>query len=211
MHPVNVTADAEGFTSNAYLLEGEVTTLVDVGSMPGVVDVVREHVEGVDRVLLTHQHSDHVEELDAVIDAFDPEVYAYGDHPARDVAIEDGDTVAAGDAEFEVVYTPGHAADHVAFVAEPALFSGDVVVYNDAAFENGSFGRTDMAGQSRERLIESLETLLSRLPEHVDAMYAGHGDPFVGADPEESGDTVRDVIERALERATRREPKYPDE
>jgi hypothetical protein len=34
-------------------------------------------------------------------------------------------------------------------------------------------------------------------------MYAGHGDEFHG--------DVRDVIETALERAEKREPKYPDE
>jgi glyoxylase-like metal-dependent hydrolase (beta-lactamase superfamily II) len=62
-----------------------------------------------------------------------------------------------------------------------------------------------MPGQSRERLIESLGTLLDRLPDSVTAMYAGHGDVF-----EANGDSVRTVIERALSRAERREPKYPD-
>ena len=208
MNPINVTADAEAFTCNAYLVEGERPALVDVGTMPGVENVVAEHISNLDRVALTHQHSDHVGELDAVLDAFDAEVCAYGDHPRRTRELEDGDVVQLGDEEFEVAYTPGHAADHVAFVGESALFSGDVVVYSDGAFDDGSFGRTDMAGQSRERLIESLETLLERLPDSVESMYAGHGDPFHEGT---GGDTVRDVIERALERAERREPKYPDE
>jgi glyoxylase-like metal-dependent hydrolase (beta-lactamase superfamily II) len=206
MTVTNVTAGADVFTCNAYLVTGETTTLVDAGSMEGVVDVVADHVDGLDRVVITHQHTDHVAELDAVLDAFDPELAAYGDHPARDVALDDGDEIAIGDETHEVVYTPGHAADHVAFVGETTLFSGDVVVYNDGAFDDGSFGRTDMAGQSRERLIQSLRELLDRLPESVTAMYAGHGDPFV-ADEESVGDVVR----RALDRAERREPKYPDE
>jgi hypothetical protein len=42
----------------------------------------------------------------------------------------------------------------------------------------------------------------------VSRLYAGHGDVFE-TDP--AGDSVRDVVERALERAERREPKYPDE
>ena len=84
----------------------------------------------------------------------------------------------------------------------------DVVVYNDGAFDDCSFGRTDRRGQSRERLIESLERILDRLPDSVSAIYAGHGDPF-HSDP--GGDSVRTVIERALDRAERREPKYPDE
>jgi glyoxylase-like metal-dependent hydrolase (beta-lactamase superfamily II) len=206
MNPINVTADAEQFTANVYLVDGAVTTLVDAGAMPGVVDEIREHVDDLDRVVLTHQHGDHVEQLDAVLDAFDAELYAYDEHPRRTHAIDDGDTVEIGDESHEVVYTPGHADDHVAFVGESALFSGDVVVYNDGAFDDGSFGRTDHPGGDRERLIESLRAILDRLPDSVEGMYAGHGDPF-----EAGEESVREVIERALERAERREPKYPEE
>jgi glyoxylase-like metal-dependent hydrolase (beta-lactamase superfamily II) len=202
-----VTADAEQFTCNAYLVVGEQTTLVDAGTMPGVEDVIADYTDTLDRVVLTHQHHDHVGELDAVLDAFDADLYAYGDHPRREYALDDRDVVQIGDENCEVVYTPGHAADHVAFVGETVLFSGDVVVYNDGAFDDGSFGRTDMSGQSRERLIESLSSLLDRLPDSVTVMYAGHGDVFEASDDE----SVRDVVERALTRAERREPKYPDE
>ncbi|MFB6129669.1 MAG: MBL fold metallo-hydrolase [Salinigranum sp.] len=202
----NLTADADQFTSNVFFVGGARPALVDAGAMPGVVEAVREYTDELDAVVLTHQHSDHVARLDEVLDAFDADLYAYADHPRRTHALEDGDEVALGDETFEVVYTPGHASDHVALVGETTLFSGDVVVYNDGAFDDGSFGRTDMAGQSRERLVGSLRTLLERLPESVTEMYAGHGDAFVA-----DGDSVRDVIERALSRAERREPKYPDE
>ena len=208
MEPIVVTDGADVFTCNAYLVDGATPTLVDAGTMPGVVDVIADHVNDLDRVVLTHQHGDHVGELDAVLDRFDADLYAYADHPRRTAAIDDGDTITIGDDEFEAIYTPGHASDHLSFVSDGALFSGDVVVYNDGAFDDGSFGRTDRRGQSRERLIESLERILDRLPDSVSAMYAGHGDPF-HADP--AGDDVRTVIERALERAERREPKYPDE
>ena len=208
MEPIVVTDGADVFTCNAYLVDGATPTLVDAGTMPGVVDVIADHVADLDRVVLTHQHGDHVGELDAVLDYFDADLYAYADHPRRTAEIDDGDTITIGDDEFEAIYTPGHASDHLSFVSDEALFSGDVVVYNDGAFDDGSFGRTDRRGQSREQLIESLERILDRLPDSVSAMYAGHGDPF-HADP--AGDDVRTVIERALDRAERREPKYPDE
>jgi glyoxylase-like metal-dependent hydrolase (beta-lactamase superfamily II) len=195
-----VTAGAETFTCNAYLALGDPVTLVDAGAMPGVVDAVREHTDRLDRVLVTHQHGDHVEELSAVVEAFDPDVYAFDDHPLRTHALADGETVLAAGESFEAVHTPGHAADHLAFVGETALFSGDVVVHDDGAFDYGSFGRTDRPGQSRERLIGSIRTLLERLPDGVEWMYAGHGGVFQG--------DVRDVIETALERAERHEPKY---
>jgi hydroxyacylglutathione hydrolase len=203
MEVINVTADAEAFTCNAYLVCGERTVLVDPGGMPGVVDVIREHTDALDAIVLTHQHHDHVGELEAVVEAFDPPVYAYAPHELRTHELEDGDQVFIGDEIFNTVYTPGHAADHVAFVSPTTLFSGDVVVHDDGAFDYGSFGRTDRPGQSRERLIASIETLLERFPEGVEHMYSGHGDEFHG--------DVRDVVETALARAEKREPKYPEE
>ena len=199
----NVTADADTFTSNVYLATEGVLTLVDAGAMPGVVDAVREHVDDVDRVVVTHQHGDHVERLDAVVEAFDPAVYAYADHPLRTDELADGDELRIGDERCEVVFTPGHADDHVSLVGRQSLYSGDVVVHDDGAFDDGSFGRTDRPGMSRDRLFESIRDLLSRMPGSVEDMYAGHGGAFHG--------DVREVVERALERAERREPKYPDE
>ena len=205
-----VTEGATAFTCNAYLLAGDAPVLVDAGTMPGVADVIAEHVDDLDAVYLTHQHGDHVGELDAVLDRFDADLYAYGDHPRRTGGLEDGQEVAFCGDSYEVVYTPGHADDHVSFVGADRVFSGDVVVYNDGAFDDGSFGRTDYPGQSRERLIESLQTILGRLPGTVSGLYAGHGDVYRAA-PDGSAESVRTVIERALERAERREPKYPDE
>ncbi|GAB3037167.1 MBL fold metallo-hydrolase [Natronobiforma cellulositropha] len=205
MDPHNVTADVETFTANAYLCPGGRPALVDVGASDGVVAAVTGHTDALEAVVITHQHGDHVAALEAVCEAFGPglEVYAYADHPRRTERIDDGDRLEIGDESFEVVYTPGHADDHVAFVSETTLFSGDVVVHDDGAFVGGSFGRTDMPGQSRETLIESIERLLERLPEGVEHLYSGHGEVFHG--------DVRDVVETALERAKRREPKYPDE
>jgi glyoxylase-like metal-dependent hydrolase (beta-lactamase superfamily II) len=198
----NVTRDAEEFTCNVWLVPGEVPTLVDAGTMPGVVDAIREHVDDLDRVVLTHGHGDHVGRLDEVLDAFDADLYAYRDWERCTRAVDDGDRLAMGDDTYEVVYTPGHADDHVALAGERALFSGDVVVYNDGAFDDGSFGRTDLAGQSRERLVESVDELIARTPDSVRALYAGHGDACDG--------DVHAVLERALERAERHEPKYPE-
>jgi hydroxyacylglutathione hydrolase len=199
----NVTADADVFTCNAYLALGAEPTLIDAGAMSGVVDAVREHTDELSKVVVTHQHGDHVEQLQAVLDAFDVDCYAYADHARRTRVADDGDEILVGDESCEVVYTPGHADDHVSLVSDESLFSGDVVVHDDGAFDYGSFGRTDYPGQSRERLIQSIEALLERLPADVEHMYAGHGETFHG--------DVRDVVETALSRATKRQPKYPDE
>ena len=46
MNVTNVTADAESFTCNAYLAEGDRTVLVDAGAMDGVVDLSEVGVAG---------------------------------------------------------------------------------------------------------------------------------------------------------------------
>ena len=67
MDVINVTEDADTFTCNAFLALSESPTLVDAGAMTGVTDVVAEHTNELDRVVLTHQHGDHVSQLDAEI------------------------------------------------------------------------------------------------------------------------------------------------
>lgn len=198
-----LTAGADTFTANAYLVRGSENTLVDVGAMDGIADVVGSRVDTLHSVAITHQHGDHVANLEEIIGTFDPEVAAFEPVRPETDELEDGEEVEIGGQPFEAIHTPGHAEDHLVFVGGSVLFSGDVVVYNDAAFEDGSFGRTDIPGADRETLIGSLETLLDRLPAGVDTLYAGHGDPFEG--------DVEVVISRALARAERREPKYPDQ
>ncbi|MFP4627743.1 MAG: MBL fold metallo-hydrolase [Halobacteriales archaeon] len=198
-----LSRDGGGSASNAYLVAGDRPTLVDVGTDPGVVSALRQRVDHLEAVVLTHDHWDHVDQLEAVVEAFAPRVYAFGAVEGRTDALEDGQSLVVGDAEVEVVHTPGHAPDHVALVGGSAAFTGDVVVYNDAAFDDGSFGRTDLPGADRETLIASLERVLTRLDADVSAMYPGHGEPFHG--------DVHAVVDRALERARRFEPKYPEE
>ncbi len=202
MNVTCVTEDAEEFTANAYLVTEPEPVLVDVGAMSGVSEVIAEHVDTLEAVYITHGHSDHVAQLDEVLGTYDPTVYAVDEIRPDVRSLDDGEVVEFGGEALEVVHTPGHADDHVAFVGERTVFTGDVVVYQDGAFDDGSFGRTDMAGQDREVLIESIERLLDRLPAGVESMYAGHGPAFHG--------DVREVIERALSRAERREPKYPE-
>ncbi|OYR64261.1 MBL fold metallo-hydrolase, partial [Halorubrum sp. E3] len=45
MEPITVTADAEEFTCNAYLVVGDATTLVDAGTMPGVDEVIADALD----------------------------------------------------------------------------------------------------------------------------------------------------------------------
>jgi len=208
MEPITVTADAEEFTCNAYLVSGEAPTLVDAGTMPGVDDVIADAldeagVDGLDRVVLTHQHHDHVGQLDAVLDRFDATLYANAAHGAA----RRGDRrrrrrILVGDEPCEVVVeTPGHAADHIAGRRRPGVLR-----------RCGRLQRRRL----RRRVVRShrhggpVPRGADREPSHAPRPPArtpprrctrAHGDVYRASD---GPDTVREVIERATERARRR-------
>lgn len=113
------------------------TTLVDTGferTADYLVATLREEVGDVDRVILTHDGGDHHGGLDAVMDAFDPELCAAAgetdlldaiDHEP-DVRFEHGDVL---DGDIEVVQVVGHSPCPSALLLRDAgaLISGDTL------------------------------------------------------------------------------------
>lgn len=166
-------------TSNVFLVDGERTVLVDVGSQFDVVSAAREYVDDVDAVVLTHTHPDHVGNLDAVTDAFGVDVWGYDtDQPGVDYAIEDRESVKLGDYSYEALHTPGHKNDHICLYSAQSgvLFAGDLV------FANGGFGRTDLAEGNRRQLVESIQRVLEMIDENLEVLHTGHG-PSVTTNP----------------------------
>ena len=84
-----------------------------------------------------------------------------------DVLLQGGETVEAAGISFEVVSVPGHSPAHIAYHADGALFSGDVLFA-------GSVGRTDLPGADWETLLASIRGLLDRYPAET-IVYPGHG------------------------------------
>jgi hydroxyacylglutathione hydrolase len=177
------------FQSNCYVLRAErgapEAAVVDPGDDPTPVRLelarMRARVGG---ILVTHTDVDHVAGVAALAEGTGAEVWA----PAGEVdalregrtrgdlrvlphdpahTVSGGDEIVVGGIAFEVVDVPGHSSGHVAFHADGALFSGDVVFA-------GSVGRVDLPGGDWETLLESIRTLLDRFgPETT--VYSGHG------------------------------------
>lgn len=166
----NLSEGVEAFTSNVFLATGERTVLVDAGSDYDVARAVREHVDSLDAVVLTHTHPDHVENVPALRDAFDVETWGFDpEHAAVDNAIADEETVRIGDDDYTALHTPGHRDDHLVFVSPTTAFVGDLV------FANGAFGRTDLPQGDSRALVESVERLRDAIDEDVETCYTGHG------------------------------------
>ncbi|MXV62490.1 MBL fold metallo-hydrolase [Natronorubrum sp. JWXQ-INN-674] len=175
----NLAQGVHAFTSNVYLVDGERTVVVDPGANFDAVAAVRERVDDIDAVILTHTHPDHVGNLEAVKDAFDVDAWGYDTSiDGVDHAIEDEETVQLGDHEYVALHTPGHKDDHLCFYSADAgvLFAGDLV------FQNGSFGRTDLEEGDRGTLVESIDRVLEQIDPELAELHTGHG-PSVTSEP----------------------------
>lgn len=86
-----------------------------------------------------------------------------------DVFIEEGDKITFGNSTLDILFVPGHAPGHVAFVN----VEQNICVSGDVLFKS-SIGRTDFPLCSYEDLQKSIRTKLYTLPAEV-VVYPGHG------------------------------------
>jgi len=198
--------------SNSYLVidrPGGHGVLVDGN---GVIEPLLERLdrEGITLtyILLTHDHWDHVVGLREVADRYGAPILAHPMTAERvdfkvDETIEDGDVIRSGDLEIKVMFTPGHAAGHLAF-----LIDGTDLITADTLFK-GTVGGTMAPGATGiEDLRNSIMEKYMNLPPET-RVHPGHrepttigaefeNNPFIrvwrGADPE--GDETCEVNER---------------
>ena len=84
-----------------------------------------------------------------------------------EVVLAGGEMLEVAGIAFDVLSVPGHSPAHVAYHADGALFSGDVLFA-------GSVGRTDLPGADWDTLLGSIRMLVDTLPPET-AVYPGHG------------------------------------
>jgi len=189
----NLAEDAEDFTGNVWFIDGSENILVDVGTGDSWEEI--EELEEVDKVVITHSHYDHVDNLSKVVDRFGPEVYCFepGNIEVDAEKLVEGDEIKLSGHRFVVFHTPGHKNDSICLYNESRgiLFTGDLV------FPDGGFGRTDLDEGDRDVLIDSIRKLVDL---DVEVFYPGHQ----GVVGEDAGFWIR----KSLEEAEKRESKY---
>ncbi len=140
-----------------------------------VAEVVRQRDAEVAGIVVTHHHDDHSEAAQHWAEHFGCRVIA----ATRDVAgpdgtlVGDGEAFGPGGARLQVVATPGHCADHLAFrLADGGLLVGDHVL-----------GRgTSVVAHPDGDLLAYLDSLRKVLDLGVEALHPGHG-PALLEDP----------------------------
>lgn len=141
------------------------TAIVDPGDGEPVLAALAAHELQPAAILCTHHHHDHVGGIGAIRARFDVPVYGPAGRIAEVThAVAEGDAVdLGGGLRFDVIATPGHTRDHIAYIGDAMLFCGDTL------FSAG-------CGRLFEGTPAQMHTSLSRLAElpPPTAVYCGH-------------------------------------
>jgi glyoxylase-like metal-dependent hydrolase (beta-lactamase superfamily II) len=173
MRIISLETNPEIYSSNAYLILGnwstidDVNTLIDVGTDGFIINHLERIYTGVgkrkiDKVFLTHNHFDHIGGLKEIKEKYDPLIFAHTSSNYIDKLLKDGEMIVFGDMYFEVIFTPAHSSDSVCFYCEEeqVLFAGDTPI-----------NIKTIGGSYDDQFIISLEKL-SKLK--IKTIYHGH-------------------------------------
>ncbi len=139
--------------TNTYVVGRNPALVIDPGpDHAGHIEAVRAAAEargGIGTVLLTHDHGDHADGVDRL-----------GVEVTRPA---DGEVIAG----LRALVTPGHADEHLCFVAGSACFTGDLILGQGSTI----VGPRDMGGS----LLHYMESLRKLQELELDVLYPGHG------------------------------------
>jgi len=165
--------------------------VIDPGdNIEEVLEVLKRHALRVKAIIITHAHIDHIggaAKLKAAtgapvyMNANDQDLYDHLDIQASwlgmntperttiDMPAREGDALKLGEAEFQVIETPGHTQGSISLwiPRENKLIAGDTL-FRD------SIGRTDLPGGDGRQILRSIHDKLLTLPEEA-AVIPGHG------------------------------------
>jgi glyoxylase-like metal-dependent hydrolase (beta-lactamase superfamily II) len=138
--------------TNSYVVDG---WIVDPGpAIPSHLEALRAAAQadgGARGIALTHDHADHAEAVPRLETELGVPVGRYPE-------LGEGDAFGP----FRVLYVPGHADDHLVFVADGHAFTGDAVLGEGSVFVSG-------------RLREYLDGLRRLRALDLSEIHPGHG------------------------------------
>jgi len=185
------------YQTNSYICySGKEAVLVDasaydVAEQQAVTDFLERNGLVLRHLLLTHGHVDHIFGCAHFQKAFGMQWHAHPDSaplmrgaatlaamfgahleapPPHDILpLREGDTVAFGEATWEVLHTPGHSPGSICFYDR----QGGYAMVGDVLFQD-SIGRYDLPGGDLPLLMASIHQKLLTLPDEK-VIYPGHG------------------------------------
>jgi hydroxyacylglutathione hydrolase len=178
--------------TNCYIVGDERTGLGAIldpgGDAPNILNAVRELGLDIVYVIDTHAHFDHTFANAAVLAETGAKLVLHRDEapflaqgggadmfamsnvssPPADLYLDEGDTIAVGDVQLQILHTPGHTPGSISLYSEDEgiLFSGDLLFHQGV-------GRTDLPGGDYPAIMRSLDHVF-KLPEDT-IVYSGHG------------------------------------
>jgi glyoxylase-like metal-dependent hydrolase (beta-lactamase superfamily II) len=182
------------FLSNAYLIVDEIGGTGVLVDSNGVTDPLAERAERegtkITQLLLTHHHWDHVLDARKLAERFGVPVVGHEKTAEAlddvvDETFTDGDVIETGGLRIEVIYTPGHCADHA------ALKFGDTDVLTADVIFKGTVGGTRAPGATGfDDLKSSIMDRLMKLPPGT-RIHPGHREPSTIAEEWERNPFIR--------------------
>ncbi len=194
--------EAPGWTSNSYLVAdgpGGVGVVIDGnGVTQPLIDKAKELDVTVEAILITHQHADHVADIDVLRDAFMAPVYTSAVTavavmdllPAESIA--EGETLQFGGLTIEPLLSEGHCKGQLAFLINGTdCFTADTLFKGTVGgnFAPSNTGYADQKAAAMRLAQLPAETVLH--PGHTLPTTAGEEwehNPFIriwrGLDPE---------------------------
>ena len=156
----------------AYLIRDEKTNkniLVDAPEHGPIETYLDEKALGLDAILITHHHNDHIDGINYLKIKYSPKVIgAKRDKhrlPPLDIEVEEGKQLKIGSKTFEIYDVDGHTIGHIAYglMEDKALFSGDSLMV---------MGCGRLFEGTPEDMWKSLKKL-KQLPKDI-MIYSGH-------------------------------------
>jgi glyoxylase-like metal-dependent hydrolase (beta-lactamase superfamily II) len=166
-----------GMGNRTYLLveAGVSAALIDAGvgesdHLAAIGSHLSERRVQLDWVLVTHAHRDHAGGAAAIAERFPTARFAKYPWPDEDHRypvtwnpLSDGDTVVVAGQSVEVIHTPGHTPDHLAFYHRPSAtaWTGDLVTQGGSVMIHWS------RGGDLSEYLRSLQRMMALQPDRI--------------------------------------------